>query len=350
VHTFLSSKRLLSTAAMAVLLLASACGTIATPAANPNAATSEAASGATKESHATEAAATAAVTESATAAPTESSTAAASGKTFVIGDVSGKPTASIELLQPVADYLAGKLASLGYTAGTVKVAPDFKTIAEWLKSGEVDMIFQTPYPAVLLEEAVGAKSVLRRWRNGDAEYHTVIFARADSGIKTVDGMKGHMMAVQDEYSTSSYALPLAYLKKWGVTVTKKDAPDSKVDANEVGYVNSNSDDNTLQWIISGKVSLAATDNRTYARIPEETRNQLAIISETDAVPRNLLVVRPGMDTALIDAIKAALIELDKTDEGKTLLANFQKTAKFDEFPDGPDKALAYMRELAKLLK
>jgi phosphonate transport system substrate-binding protein len=57
-----------------------------------------------------------------------------------------------------------------------------------------------------------------------------------------------------------------------------------------------------------------------------------------------------MDTALLDAIKAALVDMDKTDAGKALLDKFQKTAKFDEFPEGPDMALAYMRELAKLLK
>jgi phosphonate transport system substrate-binding protein len=297
------------------------------------------------------AACTPASTPAPTVAPTDKPAAtAAEGKAIVIGDVGAKPTAIIDGTQPFADYLAGQLSAQGITKGVVKVAPDFATIADWLKTGQVDMIFQTPYPAVLLEDAVGAKTILRRWKGGDADYYTVIFARADSGMKTLADLKGHMMAVQDEYSTSSYMLPMAYVLEAGLRLTKKDSPDVTVAADEVGYTNSKSDDNTLQWVISGKVAAAGTDNRTYEKIPEETRKQLIILGETEKTPRNVLMVRADLDPALVEALKTVLLTMEKSEEGKAALKSYQSTAKFDELPGGPEGALARMRELSKLLK
>ncbi len=283
------------------------------------------------------------------AAATAQATGAAS-HILVIGDVNSSPTTSVATIQPFADYLASKLAAAGITGATVKVAPDFDTIANWLKSGEVDLIFQTPYPAVLLEDAAGAKSVLRRWRNGDAEYYTVIFVRADSGIKTITDLNGKMLAVQDEYSTTAYMMPLAYTREAGLKLTRKTAPTDPVAADEVGYTNSNSDDNTLQWVISGKVAAGATDNRSYEKLPAETRKDLVVLAKTEAIPRNLLVVSPKLDPDLLAQIKAVLLDMDKTPDGQDVLAKFQKTTKFDELPGGADAALKRVRELARLLK
>ena len=351
-----SRKLILISLASLTLIALAACGTIATPegkATTPSAATEAvpvvATLAPTSAATTVETVATEAVPVAATLAPTSAATTAA-GITLVLGDVSNKPTALIATYQPFINYLAAQLSKQGITAGVVKVAPDFTTIADWLKGGQVDLIFQTPYPAVLLEDAVGAKTVLRRWKGGDAEYYGVIFARADTGMKTVADLKGHMMAVQDEYSTSSYMLPLSFAADAGLKLTKKDSPDAAVAADEVGYTNSNGDDNTLQWVISGKVAVGGTDNRTYEKIPEETRKQLVILAETEKIPRNVMMVRPGMDPALVEAIKAVLFNMDKTDEGKAILKGFQGTAKFDELPGGPESALARVRALTKLIK
>jgi phosphonate transport system substrate-binding protein len=273
-----------------------------------------------------------------------------SKSTFVIGDVNSRPTASIELYQPFADYMAAHLKTNGIEKGAVKVAPDFQTMSDWLKTGEVDMILQTPYPAVLLQRAIGARLVLRRWRGGDPEYYTVIFARADQGLRSLKDLKGHMIAVQDEYSTSAYMLPLAYLIEAKLKPTAKPSPDSPVAPDEVGYTNSNSDDNTLQWVISGKIAAGATDNRSYEKIPEETRKQLVLLAQTEKIPRGVVVFSSAMDLYFADAVKAVLQQMDNNDEGKTVLNNLQSTTRFDELPGGEDDALARTKVLADLLK
>jgi phosphonate transport system substrate-binding protein len=274
----------------------------------------------------------------------------AAGRTFVIADVSNTPTISITTFQPLADYLAVKLAPFGVTNVTIKVAPDFDTIAKWLKDGTVDMLFQTPYPAILLENAVGAKTILRRWKNGDATYTTVIFAKADSGMKTYTDLQGKTLAIQDAFSTSAYMMPLAYLSENGMKLSHLDTPDSPVPAGTIGYVASNGDDNTLQWVISGKVASGAAEIRVFKGIPDATRKQLVILAQTETLPRGMVVIQPNMDPTLEAGLKATLIAMDQTPEGLAVLKKTQNTTHFDEFPGGVDAALAESRRLTKVLQ
>src|SRR5690606_33118453 len=84
-------------------------------------------------------------TQAATNVPAEH----ASGKTtLVIADISDAPTDVIEAFQPMADYLAANLAEQGIQDGVVKVAPDIDSMARLLESGEVDLYFDSPYPAL----------------------------------------------------------------------------------------------------------------------------------------------------------------------------------------------------------
>ena len=48
-------------------------------------------------------------------------------------------------------------------------------------------------------------------------------------------------------------------------------------------------------------------------------------------------------------IKEPLLGLDKQPEGMDILKTFQTTKKFDKFANGPDAALARMKELSDLV-
>ncbi len=130
--------------------------------------------------------------------------AATTARNIVIGDISDKPSKKIQQLQPLADYLALKLAPFGVGAGTVKIAPDMPTMIRWLKSGEVDIYFDSPYPAMVISDQSGAQPILRRWKDGVAEYNSIVFVRNDSGIASVTELKGHMLG--DDENTVQWVL------------------------------------------------------------------------------------------------------------------------------------------------
>ena len=53
---------------------------------------------------------------------------------IVLGDISDDPTEVIEGSQPLASYLAGKLADYGISKGQVKIAPSMDAMVEMLKN------------------------------------------------------------------------------------------------------------------------------------------------------------------------------------------------------------------------
>jgi phosphonate transport system substrate-binding protein len=271
-------------------------------------------------------------------------------RSIVLAEIGDEPSETIEEFQSLADYLAENLSEFGIGAGEVAVAANFDAMIQMMKEGEVDIFFDSPYPALIVSEESGAQPILRRWKGGVSEYHSVIFARADSGLTSLEDAPGHTIAFEEEFSTSGYMLPLAYMVEAGLTLTEQTDPDATVGDDEVGYVFSSDDDNTIQWVVSNRVSLGVLDNETYMEIPEETRAQLVVLAETEPLPRHLVVVQPDLEPELVEAISALLVGLDEAEGGQAILETFEETAQFDEFPEGSQTALSRMRELYELVQ
>ena len=268
--------------------------------------------------------------------------------TIVVGDVTSQPAKKIKRFQPLADYLAANLGEFGIGIGEVKVAPDVEAMASLLKSGQVDIYFDSPFPAMLVSELSDAQPILRRWKGGDAAYYTVIFAMADSGITSLDDLRGYKIAFDDPTSTSGYVLPIVHMMEAGLNMKKKESPDESVEPDEVGYVFSQDDQNNIQWVISGRVDAAAIDHRSFLNIPPESREAMTVLAETEKVARHVVLVRGGLDPELVEQIQQILLGMDQSPEGREVMEKFEETTKFDNFPTGGD--IARMRELYEKVK
>ena len=263
--------------------------------------------------------------------PTPTATAATDSKALVLADVSTDPRKKIKRFQPLADYLAADLEEFEIASGTVKIAPDLETMLQWLKQGEVDLYFDSPYPAMLAVNEAGAKPILRRWKGGDAEYHTVIFTMPDRNITKLSDLSGKMVAFDDNRSTTGYMLPVAYLLEAGLNPVEKSSANATIPAGDVGYIFSDDDENTIEWVISGKTTAGAVDIQTFMEVPEEIRASMTVLVETEKVTRNVVLVRADMPPEQLQALKARLLAMDKNPTGQDVLKQF-KTKKFDTFP------------------
>lgn len=268
---------------------------------------------------------------------------------IVLGDISDDPGEVIEGAQPLADALAERLSDYGIASGQVRVAASAEEMIELMRNGEVDLFFDSPYPATLIADASGGQPILRRWRRGVEQYHSVLFASVDSGITDVSELNGHMVAMDHQFSTSGYVLPAVYLTEAGLTLVGKASNSDPVGEDEVGFAFSFDDDNTLQWVLSGLVSAGVTDNERFFGYPDDVRDSLVVLAETESVPRQVVVVSPDIDGDFLAAIIDVLTHLHEDEEGQAALQTFDGTARFDEFPEGIETALERMREMEEIV-
>jgi len=156
---------------------------------------------------------------------------------IVFGDIDADdPVAKLEEFQPIADYVAANLTDYGIGVGEVKIAPDLETMISWVAAGEVNLYYDSLYPAMIVRNEANAEPLLRGWRGGEPIYHSVFFTRVDSGITTLDDLNGQLIAYDDIASTSGYMIPTAYLLSNGLNLVEKTSLESVVAEDEVGYI------------------------------------------------------------------------------------------------------------------
>jgi phosphonate transport system substrate-binding protein len=266
------------------------------------------------------------------------------GEAIVLTDVDFDPDTLIPETQPVADYLAANLNAVGIRKGEVQIAPDSDTVAQWMASGEVDLYFDSVYPVMRVMEASGATPILRRWKDGVAEYNTLFVARRDSGLRQLADLQGEMLAFQDPDSSSGFMFPVIYMLEQDMTLVRKAEPNHAVAEDEIGYVFSGREDTTVEWVLNGKVAAGTIDDETFRELSEEDRKQLVVLAETEMYPRHVVLAAPDLTPQQIEAIKTTLVGMDESREGQAALKEFSDTAQFDEFPEGSEAAITRLQD------
>ncbi|MEM8721129.1 MAG: phosphate/phosphite/phosphonate ABC transporter substrate-binding protein [Cyanobacteria bacterium P01_G01_bin.39] len=262
-------------------------------------------------------------------------------RTIILGDVSDNPRKEIRKFQPLANYLSANLSQ--FDQGQVKIAPDLETMIAWLKTGEVDIYIDSPYPAMRAINQAQARPILRRWKKGHAEYHSLIFSLDESQISSLSDLQGKTVAFDHPASTTGFMLPLSKLLEANLSPQEVRSANSSVSQDRVGYVFSYEDSNSIEWLLSGKVAAAAIDNQSYDKLPTAIKDTTIILAETEKIPRHLVLVRSNMPLEVTQDISAQLLLMEETEAGKAVLEQFDRTKKFDKFP--VEENLARMQQL-----
>ncbi|MGB7085709.1 MAG: phosphate/phosphite/phosphonate ABC transporter substrate-binding protein [Phormidesmis sp.] len=270
-------------------------------------------------------------------------TVASSDGVIILTDVDFDPASLIPETQPVADYLANNLRRADISQGEVNIAPDVETVAEWMTSGEVNLYFDSVYPAMTVMKRSGARPILRRWKDGVPEYSTYFVVRSDSEIEEIADLNGRMITLQEPSSSSGFMFPMSYLLTLGLDPTEKAEVNHTVESDEIGYVFSGQEEVTVDWVLAERVAAGAIDSETWSELPAEEQAQLKIIAETDAFPRHVVLAGPTLTDEQIAVLKKALLEMDESRQGQKALEAFSETSQFDEFPEGAEEAIARLQ-------
>lgn len=272
------------------------------------------------------------------------------GPAITLGEISENSNEVITSMQPLADYLAERLAGSGFECGKVKVVLTLDDMIRAINNGEVDIYMDSIFPAALVSNATGAQPILRRQRNCDPEYYSVLFTTPESGITSVEDLPGHMIAMDRSYSTSGFALPAAYLLDRGMNLVIKDSWDEPVAADEVGIYFSLDDSNTMNLVREGKASAGVTDDYYFGKWGEESPGTLVGLAETAPVLRQVVLLRPSLENDVREAIKKELSVAHLNPDGVSVMEQAVDTCKFDQPPDGIEAVIDQMQAIYEKIK
>jgi phosphonate transport system substrate-binding protein len=258
--------------------------------------------------------------------------------------------------EPIAEYLTGKLDSYGITKAKVVTAKTSAEMAKLMRQGDVDMFVDSPFSPFIVAKLAEAEPFVNGWRKGNEKYSSIIFTRTESGINTLEDLKGRMICFEDSSSTSGYLLPKAELLNRGYTVTRKSEATDPVAPDEIGYYFTFTDVKVVEDAVKGIAAACSTkqadvDNYLETnRLPVESVR--TILTSIDVFQR-IAVIRKKIDPELKQALKQILLGMEQTVEGRAALdkaADAGEMNKFGEFLPSADVAFAEFEPLSNLVE
>jgi phosphonate transport system substrate-binding protein len=203
----------------------------------------------------------------------------------------------------------------------VSVPTSYTTVIEAMGSNQVDVGWLAPFAYVLAHDKNGSQVLLASVRQGSKTYRSQIIVRADSGINSIDDLRGKKFAFVDPASASGFLFPNALLAGRGI--------DYKTFFSDTIFAGGH--DKVVIAVYNKQVDGGATfgqnidtgpptDARTLvtSTLPD-VLNVVKPIATTDPIPNDTVSVRQGLDDNVVKLIRDGLLYVQSTDEGKKAL-------------------------------
>jgi phosphonate transport system substrate-binding protein len=186
------------------------------------------------------------------------------------------------------------------------VALDFQSAVADIGRGVTPLCYMTPSTYIEAHSKYGVRVLVKAMREGRPFHHSVIVARSDSPIQSVEDIRGRSFAFGDRRSTSSHIVPRGMLLAAGIDVK---------DLEYYNYLGQH--DDVAKAVLGGDFEAGGIMESTAYRFREKG---LKFIKISEDIPEFNICVAPEMDDKLVSALKEALCELsDATPEGASIL-------------------------------
>ncbi|MEE8372187.1 MAG: phosphonate ABC transporter substrate-binding protein [Dehalococcoidia bacterium] len=211
-------------------------------------------------------------------------------------------TEMLRQYEPVVEYME---SVLGLDV-EVQVTTDYTAAIIAMKQKHIEMAWFGPFSYILAAEEAGAEALANGVRRdtGKATYKSIIITRADSGIETLDDLKGRTFAFVDPASTSGHLIPRKMLVENGI--------DPEEDFSAMQWAGTH---NAVELAVkNGHVDAGALGDTTHRRMLEEGHidpGEIFVVHESEPIPGSPIVVRGDLPQDLKDRIKQALIGMDE---------------------------------------
>ena len=241
----------------------------------------------------------------------------------------------VEDLKPISDYLSERLG--------VKVeaftASNYIGVVEGLGSGSVDFGIIPPFSSLLAQKQSSAKPILTsKGKTGKPGYTAELYVRKDSGIKSLQDVKGKKVAFVDPSSSSGYIYPGAMLVEAGLNLDK-----------DISYQFSGGHDKSLQLLLNKDVDVIATFDgveERYAKDFPQAKTDIQKLATSDMIPGVMVTTSSKMDKELQEKLEKALLDVENDPKMKEL---FTKMFSITGFTDVDQDAYKKVEATAKVM-
>jgi phosphonate transport system substrate-binding protein len=216
----------------------------------------------------------------------------------------------------------------------LSVATSYTALIESMASKKVDVGWFGPFSYILAHSKYGVDfSVRQLTTDGAPTYNSLIVTTPQTGITTLQELKGHTFSYVDPASTSGNLVPRYVLTKAGLN------PDTDVHGSFAGNHTA-----SITAIVSHKVDAGAVASDTFAAVKAQglfKDSDVVIIDKSFDIPESPIGVRKDLTANDKRLIKAAFLSV--TD--KTILT----PSGAGGFVDGSDADYNGLRDVATTL-
>jgi phosphonate transport system substrate-binding protein len=219
----------------------------------------------------------------------------------------------MERFTPLGRYLEKK------TGMTVEIKPlsNYGMLYEQLRDGDIDAGFFGSFVYAMTRARLGIIPLARPVHpDGKSTYTGVLFARKDSGIRKVADMKGRTIALADPATTGGYIAQKDYLSHHGINIDT----DMKI-------LWTSSHEAAIRAVLSQQADVGGAKDTVVRKHRKDTRMFDTLVNVIDEAPRkgvpdNTLAVRKGLDPAMREKLRKALLAMHHDPAAASVLAKF----------------------------
>lgn len=217
------------------------------------------------------------------------------------------PLVTIRMFKPLRAYLEKHLG----IPVKLETAPNFRNFESRLKKGQYDLVHFNQCHYIETHATLGYQVIVQNEEFGEKTIRGAIFARKDSGITSLQQLRGKTVLFGGgEKAMVSYLIPRYLLQREGI------------DGEDITQRFANSPPNALLALYQKQVS-ASGAGTVVARLPLVTGkidiSQLAVLAQSEPMSHLPWAVKPDMDPSLKDKIRQLLTGLKDSETGRTVL-------------------------------
>jgi phosphonate transport system substrate-binding protein len=202
----------------------------------------------------------------------------------------------------------------------IVVLRDYSSLIDLLKVGQVEVVWAAPLIYKTVKDTINYNLLLKTMEGDSPFYEGAIVVRKDSGIKTIEDLKGKKMAFVDEASTSGFFLQNKIINDHGYSTL------SFFSAFE--FVGSH--DRALKLLYDKRFD-AASIGLLALNVAGVDTAELEVLAKTPKIPNAPILVNNNLDPSTRAKIYDLLISPLNHPGGKEFINTLNEIDKFSAF-------------------